>query len=73
MPNILCPKCDSTLAIADQSVGQMVQCGSCHQIAGIILGGIGILLFIGAFALNIGMNAAGGGGGGRFNNQNRFN
>ena len=32
MPNILCPKCDSTLAIADESVGQMVQCGSCQNV-----------------------------------------
>ncbi len=32
MPNILCPKCDSTLAIDDSSVGQMVQCGSCQNV-----------------------------------------
>lgn len=32
MPNILCPKCNSTLAIADESVGYMVQCGSCHNV-----------------------------------------
>jgi predicted Zn finger-like uncharacterized protein len=32
VPNILCPKCDSTLAIDDSSVGQMVQCGSCQNV-----------------------------------------
>jgi len=32
MPNILCPKCESTLAIDDSSVGQMVQCGSCQNV-----------------------------------------
>ena len=32
MQNILCPKCDSTLAIDDSSVGQMVQCGSCQNV-----------------------------------------
>ena len=32
MPNILCPKCDSTLAIAEESVGYMVQCSTCHNV-----------------------------------------
>ena len=32
MLNIICPKCDSTLAIDDTSLGLMVQCGSCQNV-----------------------------------------